>query len=53
MSKIASAVVLSEADRNQLASWVKARFTPQPVALRSRILLMAALANKTWRSPVD
>ncbi len=42
MSKVASAVVLSEADRNQLESWVRAQFTPQQVALRSRILLMAA-----------
>jgi transposase len=42
MSKVASAVVLSEADRNQLQSWVRAQFTPQQVALRSRILLMAA-----------
>jgi len=42
MPKVASAVVLSAADRNQLESWVKAQFTPQQVALRSRILLMAA-----------
>src|SRR5437660_7008819 len=42
MPKIASAVILSEADRNQLQSWVRAQFTPQQVALRSRILLMAA-----------
>jgi len=42
MPKVASAVVLSEADRNQLESWVRAQFTPQQVALRSRILLMAA-----------
>ena len=42
MPKIASAVVLSEAERNQLESWVRAQFTPQQVALRSRILLMAA-----------
>ncbi len=42
MSKIASAVVLSETDRNQLENWVRAQFTPQQVALRSRILLMAA-----------
>src|SRR5437016_6772442 len=42
MPKIASAVVLSEADRNQLESWVRAQFTPQQVVLRSRILLMAA-----------
>src|SRR5436309_14014133 len=42
MPKVASAVVLSEADQNQLESWVRAQFTPQQVALRSRILLMAA-----------
>src|SRR5438874_9912653 len=42
MPKVASAVVLSEADRNQLESWVRAQFTPQQVALRSHILLMAA-----------
>jgi transposase len=42
MPKIASAVVLSETDRNQLEKWVKAQFTPQQVALRSRILLLAA-----------
>ena len=42
MSKIASPVVLSEAERNRLESWVRAQFTPQQVALRSRILLMAA-----------
>src|SRR5213594_3139168 len=42
MPKIASPVVLSEADRNLLESWVRAQFTPQQVALRSRIVLMAA-----------
>lgn len=42
MPKIARAVVLSEADRIQLHKWVQAQFTPQQVALRSRILLMAA-----------
>jgi transposase len=42
MPKVATAVVLSEADRSQLESWVKAQFTPQQVALRSHILLMAA-----------
>src|SRR5438094_5476566 len=42
MPKVASAVILSKADRNQLESWVRAQFTPQQVALRSRILLMAA-----------
>src|SRR5258708_36917729 len=42
MPKIANAVVLSETDQNQLGRWVRAQFTPQQVALRSRILLMAA-----------
>ena len=42
MPKVASVVVLSEADRNQLGQWVRAQFTPQQVVLRSRILLMAA-----------
>ncbi len=42
MPKVASAVVLSETDRNQLESWVRAQFTRPLVALRSRILLMAA-----------
>ena len=42
MPKIARAVVLSETDRVQLQEWVRAQFTPQQVALRSRILLMAA-----------
>jgi len=42
MPKVASAVVLSECDRDQLHRWVRAQFTPQQVALRSRILLMAA-----------
>jgi transposase len=42
MPKIARPVVLSEADRNRLERWVRAQFTPQQVALRSRILLMAA-----------
>ena len=42
MPKVASAVILSEPDRNQLENWVRAQFTPQQVALRSRILLMAA-----------
>src|SRR5438552_18319361 len=42
MSKIAGAVVLAEADRTQLGRWIRAQFTPQQVALRSRILLMAA-----------
>ncbi len=46
MPKVASAVVLSEADRNQLESWVRAQFTPQQVALRSRILLMAAAGKQ-------
>src|ERR1700704_3989440 len=42
MPKVASVVILSEADRNQLGQWVRAQFTPQQVVLRSRILLMAA-----------
>lgn len=42
MPKIAFPVVLSEVDRNKLESWVRAQFTPQQVALRSRILLLAA-----------
>src|SRR5882724_11530417 len=42
MPKVDNAVFLSEADRNQLQSWVRAQFTPQQVALRSRILLLAA-----------
>src|SRR6266852_1231059 len=46
MPKVAIAVVLSEADRNKLESWVRAQFTPQQVALRSRILLMAAAGKQ-------
>jgi len=42
MPKVARAVVLSEVDREQLQKWIRAQFTPQQVALRSRILLMAA-----------
>ncbi len=42
MSKVASPVVLSDAERDELQRWVRAQFTPQQVALRSRILLMAA-----------
>src|SRR6266536_4577944 len=42
MPKIARPVVLSESNREQLQSWVRAQFTPQQVVLRSRILLMAA-----------
>src|SRR5664279_5135051 len=42
MPKVASAVILSKVDRNQLETWVRAQFTPQQVALRSHILLMAA-----------
>jgi transposase len=41
MPKVATAVVLSDTDRNQLQSWVRAPSTPQQVSLRSRILLMA------------
>src|SRR5712671_4684650 len=46
MPKVASAVILSEPDRNQLESWVRAQFTPQQVALRSRIILMAAAGKQ-------
>ena len=42
MPKVASVIVLSETDRNQLDQWVRAQFTPQQVVLRSRILLLAA-----------
>ena len=42
MAKIAPAVTLSDPDRAQLQQWVRAHFTPQQVALRSRILLLAA-----------
>src|SRR5271156_3663758 len=42
MAKIAPAVTLSDSDRVQLQQWVRAHFTPQQVALRSRILLLAA-----------
>ena len=42
MAKLAPAVTLSEPERTQLQQWVRAHFTPQQVALRSRILLLAA-----------
>src|ERR1035441_4757316 len=42
MPKVANPVVLCETDRSQLQRWVRAQFTPQQVALRSRILLLAA-----------
>jgi transposase len=42
MARIAAPVTLSEADRAQLQQWVRAQSTPQQVALRSRILLLAA-----------
>jgi hypothetical protein len=42
MAKVAPAVTLSDPDRAQLQQWVHAHFTPQQVALRSRILLLAA-----------
>ena len=42
MPRVARAVVLTETDRNRLEKWVGAQFTPQQVALRSRILLMAS-----------
>jgi hypothetical protein len=51
MPKIASAVVLSEADRNQLDSWMRAQFTPQQVALRSHLLLMAADGKQDLEFP--
>src|SRR5213593_2140010 len=46
MPKIARPVVLSESNREQLQSWVRAQFTPQQVVLRSRILLMAAAGKQ-------
>ena len=46
MPKVASAVVLSEADRSQLETWVRTQFTPQQVALRSRILLLASAGKQ-------
>ncbi len=46
MAKIAPAVTLSEPDRAQLQQWVRAHFTPQQVALRSRILLLAAAGKE-------
>jgi transposase len=46
MPKVAGAVVLSEADRSQLETWVRAQFTPQQVALRSRILLLASAGKQ-------
>jgi len=46
MARIASAVVLSETDRNQLTKWVQAQGSPQQVVLRSRILLLAAEAKQ-------
>src|SRR2546426_11172950 len=42
MAKIAAPVTLSDTDRAQLQQWVRAHYTPQQVALRSRILLLAA-----------
>jgi transposase len=42
MAKIAPAVTLTDPDRAQLQQWARAHFTPQQVALRSRILLLAA-----------
>ncbi len=46
MAKIAPAVTLSDSDRIQLQQWVRAQFTPQQVALRSRILLLAAAGKE-------
>src|SRR6266568_2130673 len=42
MAKIAPVVTLSDPERVQLQRWVRAHVTPQQVALRSRILLLAA-----------
>ena len=42
MARTAAQVILSETDRTQLEQWVRAHHTPQQVALRSRILLLAA-----------
>lgn len=42
MARISPAVTLSNPERAQLQQWVRAHFTPQQVALRSRILLLAA-----------
>ena len=42
MAKIAPVVTLSEPEGAQLQQWVRAHSTPQQVALRSRILLLAA-----------
>src|SRR5664279_3050343 len=42
MPRPASALVLPEADQQQLRQWVSAFGTPQQVALRSRIVLAAA-----------
>jgi transposase len=50
--KIARAVVLSQADRHQLESLVRAQFTPHQVVLRCCILLMAA-AGKRNKEIVD
>jgi hypothetical protein len=52
MAKFAPAVALSDPDRAQLQQWVRAHFTPQQVALRSRILLLAAAGQgELARSP--
>ena len=42
MPKVARAVALSNADRDQLQNWIKATSTPQQMSLRARIVLMAA-----------
>ena len=42
MPKVARAVALSDADRDQLQDWIKATSTPQQMSLRARIVLMAA-----------
>jgi transposase len=46
MAKFAPAVTLSDSDRAQLQQWVRAHFTPQQVALRSRILLLASAGKE-------
>ena len=42
MAKIAAPVALSETERTQLEQWIRAQHTPQQVALRARIILLAA-----------
>jgi transposase len=42
MARTAASVVLLDGDRAAIEGWVRAQSTPQQVALRSRIVLMAA-----------